>query len=86
MAVPIAVAFGAALRSKRLLRSLAGEEKSYLNTCLEIEGMDLLASLGLGTALPEQATRLTCHPGIIRLLDGSGSSNEKEEEKYEKFK
>ena len=28
MAVPIAVAFGAALRSKRLLRSLAGEEKS----------------------------------------------------------
>ena len=42
--------------------------------------MDLLASLGLGTALPEQATRLTCHPGIIRLLDGSGSSNEKEEE------
>jgi len=42
--------------------------------------MDLLASLGLGTALPEQATRLTCHPGIIRLLDGSGSSNEKAEE------
>ena len=27
MAVPIAVAFGAALRSKRLLRGLAGEEK-----------------------------------------------------------
>jgi hypothetical protein len=43
--------------------------------------MDLLASLGLGTALPEQATRLTCHPGIIRALDGGGgSSDEKEEE------
>jgi hypothetical protein len=39
--------------------------------------MDLLASLGLGTALPEQATRLTCHPGIIRLLDGG---DDKEEE------
>jgi hypothetical protein len=46
-----------------------------------LSSMDLLASLGLGTALPEQATRLTCHPGIIRALDGGGgSSNEKEEE------
>ncbi|KAL3764493.1 hypothetical protein ACHAW5_004756 [Stephanodiscus triporus] len=31
--------------------------------------MDLLASLGLGTDLPEQSTRLTSHPGIIKALD-----------------
>jgi len=32
--------------------------------------MDLLASLGLGSDLPEQSTRLTSHPGIIKALDG----------------
>ncbi len=33
--------------------------------------MDLLASLGLGTALPEQSTRLISHPGIIKALENS---------------
>ena len=32
--------------------------------------MDLLASLGLGSDLPEQCTRLTSHPGVIKALDG----------------
>ena len=31
--------------------------------------MDLLASLGLGNALPEQSTRLMSHPGIIKALE-----------------
>ena len=34
--------------------------------------MDLLASLGLGGALPEQSTRLT-HPSVIKALDEGGS-------------
>ena len=34
--------------------------------------MDLLASLGLGGALPEQSTRLS-HPGIIKALGEGGS-------------
>ena len=37
--------------------------------------MDLLASLGLGTALPEQSTRLTSHPGIIKALEEEGGDD-----------
>ncbi|KAL7526115.1 hypothetical protein ACHAWF_001631 [Thalassiosira exigua] len=36
--------------------------------------MDLLATLGLGSSLPEQSTRLTSHPGIARALDGGGEA------------
>ena len=38
--------------------------------------MDLLASLGLGTALPEQSTRLTSHPGIIKALEEEGGDDD----------
>lgn len=34
--------------------------------------MDLLATLGLGSSLPEQTTQLTSHPGITQALDGGG--------------
>ena len=37
--------------------------------------MDLLASLGLGTSLPEQSTRLTSHPGIIKVLEEEGGDD-----------
>ena len=36
--------------------------------------MDLLASLGLENALPEQSTRLT-HPGVISALEESNNNN-----------
>jgi len=35
--------------------------------------MDLLSSLGLGNALPEQSTRLSSHPGIVKALDNHGA-------------
>ena len=38
--------------------------------------MDLLASLGLGNALPEQSSRLTSHPGIIQALESSGDTDD----------
>ena len=34
--------------------------------------MDLLSSLGLDNVLPEQSTRLTSHPGILKALDSGG--------------
>ena len=50
MAVSIAVAFGAALRSKRLLRGLAGEEKALgikslpTNYLYNLSGTDRIAA------------------------------------------
>lgn len=38
--------------------------------------MDLLVSLGLGNALPEQSTRLMSHPGIIRALESGSGAND----------
>jgi hypothetical protein len=38
--------------------------------------MDLLASLGLGSDLPEQSTRLTSHPGIIKALECGGGDGD----------
>lgn len=38
--------------------------------------MDLLASLGLGNALPEQSTRLMSHPGIIKALESGSGAND----------
>ncbi|KAL7534675.1 hypothetical protein ACHAXR_006028 [Thalassiosira sp. AJA248-18] len=38
--------------------------------------MDLLSSLGLGNALPEQSTRLTSHPGIIKALNNTDDDDD----------